>query len=68
MTSKKYDFQWLQSFITDGMQMVKNNDSLAVKIFNDYYRVVHPDFSSLLTADEVESIIKYLTTKPKLKK
>jgi len=58
--SKNRDRVWLKSFIKNGMQLVKENDSSAVAIFNKFNKVEHPDFSNEISDGEIDKIIFYM--------
>lgn len=50
--------KWLISFIRSSQTMVKNNDAVAVKLFNDYNKLVMPDQN--LTDAQIKDILAYI--------
>jgi len=58
---KKQKDDWLVKFVKSSQSMVKSGDAAAVKIFNEYNKIVMPDqpFSDA----EIMSVIKYITAK-----
>ncbi len=52
---------WLIKFVKSSQSMVKSGDAEAVKVFNDYNKIVMPDqpFSDA----EITSILKYISSK-----
>ena len=56
---KMRDYKWLKKMIWNGDQLVKENDSLAVSLYNKWGKTKHPNFERL-TEEEVEKIIEYI--------
>lgn len=56
------DRKWLLGFIRNANKMIKNNDPLSNRIYNEYEKIEHPNYS-YLTPSDVEAVLDYIENK-----
>ncbi|MDR2221994.1 MAG: c-type cytochrome [Flavobacteriaceae bacterium] len=60
---ERHDAAWLHKWIKSSSSLIKSGDAAAVKLFNDWNKVVMNDFPSL-SDEDIDNIIAY-TSEPK---
>jgi mono/diheme cytochrome c family protein len=58
--------KWLINFIRSSQTMIKNNDPIAVKVFNEYNKIPMPDNN--FTDAQIKDILAYIKSKSPAKK
>ncbi len=59
--SRRRSVDWIIKFVKSSQSVIKNNDSVAVKLFNEYNKIVMPDQS--LTDTQIIELINYIKEK-----
>jgi mono/diheme cytochrome c family protein len=53
--------EWLHAFISDASVLVDQQDSIALAVFSSHYNIRHVRFKESLSAEEISSIIVFLS-------
>ena len=59
----KYDTEWLHKWIKSSSSLIKSGDAAAIKIFEEYNKIVMNDFPAL-SEEDIDNILAY-TSEPK---